>query len=359
MAKTLQNREKMLRISLYMAIASLILIGVGVFIALGAFTRDPYIVSEKTLYRITRDSNINLTFLLEPNEIYDTEILQPSDSIPIYLSLVRLLVVNYTYSLSQGSARGDIKISVLLVHPDGWAKRYYEAPINIGSRSASTELRLNLSSMAEFMVRLSKQVAAKQDMFTLRISVSGDTIISYQQFSRRDLLSQTVDLGVLIGYNKVEISGNQSLRSVFEEKSRSTEIARLMGMSVEAARNLSIALTSGGIALTLISVILRNTARRPEKPEEILESRYSQAIIEINGSEKSNTKYKNVIYIDKPEELIKLSRILEKPVLKECYVDEKCEYYIVDQDVAYILKPDTKGQSGAQQSSSASNEQKG
>ncbi len=83
------DRERLLRLSLLLAIASIILIGVGAFIAVGAFTREPYIVSEKTLYRITRVSELNLTFVLEPNEIYEGEVIQPDSSIPIYLSLVR------------------------------------------------------------------------------------------------------------------------------------------------------------------------------------------------------------------------------------------------------------------------------
>ncbi|HWQ16618.1 MAG TPA: DUF5305 family protein [Sulfolobales archaeon] len=332
------SREKILRLSLVLAIASIALIGIGAFMALGAFTREPYIVNEKTLYRITRVSELNLTFVLEPNEIYERDVIQPDGSIPIYLSLVRLLIVNYTYSLNQGTASGGMRINVLLIHPDGWVKRYYEIPINIDSRAASREFNLNLSDIVELMTRLSKQVMAKQDMFTLRIAVSGDTTILYEQYQRRDPLSHIMDLTVLVGYNKIEISGNQSMRSTFEEKNRSIETARLMGMSVEDARSISLALTTGGVALTLVSIIVRSSARKPERPEEILESRYSQAIVEVSSLNKHGGKHRNIIYIEKPEELIKLSKILEKPVLKECYDAGRCDYYIVDQDTAFMLK---------------------
>lgn len=345
MAKTSQNREKLLRISLYIMIASLVVIGIGAFIALGAFTREPYIVSERTIYRIDRVSDLNLTFLLEPNEIYETEILHPrsDETIPIYLSLVRILVVNYTYTLSQGSASGNIKISVLLLHPDGWVKKYYEIPISIGSSSASTAFQLNLSNITDLMARLSKQVMANQDMYTIRIAVSGDIDVSYQQYSKRDLLSHSIDLNVLVSRNKIELSGNQSLQNTFEERSKSIEVAKLMGMSVDTARSVSLAVTSGGLAIMLFSIILRSTMKKPEKPEEILEKRYSQVIVEVSAQMTHGNKYKYAIYIDKPEELIKLSRILEKPVLKECYEVGRCEYYIADQDTAYILRTSDQG----------------
>ncbi|PWV37337.1 MAG: hypothetical protein DJ555_02685 [Desulfurococcaceae archaeon] len=332
------DRERLLRLSLLLAIASIILIGVGAFIAVGAFTREPYIVSEKTLYRITRVSELNLTFVLEPNEIYEGEVIQPDSSIPIYLSLVRLLMVNYTYSLSQGVASGGMRVNVLLIHPDGWVKKYYETPINTDSRSVSKVFSLNLSDATELMIKLSKQVKAKQDMFTLRIVVDGDITISHQQYARRDSLSHALDLKVLVGYNKIEISGNQSMRSVFEEKSKSVETARLMGMSVDSARGVSLALTTGGVTLTLVSIVLRVNARKPERPEEILESRYSQAIVEVSSINMHSGNYRNIVYIEKPEELIKLSKILEKPVLKECYDTKKCDYYIMDQDTAFMLK---------------------
>lgn len=327
-----------MRLSLLLAIASMILIGVGAFIALGAFTREPYIVNERTLYKITRMSDLNLTFLLEPNEIYEKNVIQPNESLPIYLSLVRLLIVNYTYALSQGSASGGIMISVLLIHPDGWAKRYYEIPINIDSRSASRVFQLNISSITGLMMNLSRQVMAKQDMFIIRIVASGNTTISYQQYVRKDLLSHSLELKVLVGYNKIEFSGNQSIQSVFEEKGRSVEVARLMGMSVETARSISLALTSGGAVLLMFSIILRSAARRPERPEEILESRYSQAIVEVNSPKGYGSIYKNIVYIERPEELVKLSRILEKPILKECYGARRCEYYIADRDIVYTLK---------------------
>jgi hypothetical protein len=38
--------------------------------------------------------------------------------------------------------------------------------------------------------------------------------------------------------------------------------------------------------------------------------------------------------------MVKLSRLLEKPILKECLSRDKCGYYIVDHDITYRLKTD-------------------
>ncbi|MEM4485134.1 MAG: DUF5305 family protein [Sulfolobales archaeon] len=333
----MRDREKILRLSLFMALASIILIGVGVFIAFGAFAKEPYTVSERTLYRITRNSEFNLTFLLEPNEIYEENAIQLGGSTSVYLSLVRMLVVNYTYLVSQGSANGVINISVLLVHPEGWSKRYFETSIRVnGSSSASKLFQLNMSDVVDLMTRLSKQVKARYDTFTIRISATADMILSYQQYAREDMLSHSVDLNVLVGYNQIKFSGNQSMQNVFEEKKKIVEIVRLMGVDVDTARGISLLLASGGVALMLVSIYLRRSIKKPERPEEILESRYSQAIVEISNPR--GHVGRSIVYVEKPEELIKLSRLLERPVLKECYSDNMCEYYIVDRDIVYMLK---------------------
>ncbi|MEM1611114.1 MAG: DUF5305 family protein [Sulfolobales archaeon] len=334
------------RIGVYMLIASITMLSVGVFIAAGAFTRDPYVVSERTIYRVERISTFNLTFYLLPNEIYEEEILSPiPNSTPIYLSLVRELLINYTYVISQGSARGVIRISVLLIHPDGWSKRYLEIPIDVSSNRASESFSINLTGASELMTRLSKQVMARSDSYVIRISANIDTTLSIQQYSRRDLEVHSIELPVYIGYNKVDISGNLTSGRTFEDRERNIITAMVMGMPVGVARNISLGLTIAGVSLLAISIAFRSLATRARKPEEILERRFSQLIVEVGNSRLPLKGGKNIVYIEKPEELVKLSRMLEKPILRECLSREKCEYYIVDQDVTYMLRASEEGSS--------------
>jgi len=330
-------------------IASLALIAIGSFIAVGAFTREPYVVLERTLYRVERASLFNLTFLLHPNEIYEAEALTPApNSTPIYISLVREMVVNYTYTVSQGTARGRVAISVILAHPDGWSKKYLEVPVEISSGRASTTLSLNLTGLVELMARLSKQVMARSDTFTMRLVASIDTTIYLQQYSIRDQWVHTLELPVLVGYNRVEFSGGHISARTFEEKSRTSTPATIMGTTVENARSISIAISTAGVSLLASAALARLAIKRPSKPGEILERRYGQLIVEVGNSTATLKGHRNVIYIEKPEELVKLSRALEKPILKECVGGDTCEYYIVDQDVKYTLRSDSAPRGGAE-----------
>jgi len=173
----MKDNNKILKISSIALIISMAIIGVGAFLAIGAFTREPTISIERTLYRVERISSYNPTFLLEPNEIYETDVIQAAPSQPVYLSLVKLVIVNYTYAVSSGIASGSIRVATYLIHPDGWIKRFGETNIQINSSSASALIQLNINSTTELMARLSKQVMARSDLYTIRIVAIADTNI--------------------------------------------------------------------------------------------------------------------------------------------------------------------------------------
>lgn len=335
----MDGHEKIKRISMVIALISLAVIGFGAFIALGAFTREPIISSERTLYRFNRLSEYNLTYLLEPNEIYETEVIQQALSQPIYISLIKLLLINYTYSVSEGIARGGIRITIYLVHPDGWVKKYGERNIAIDSSRATVTIPLNINSTSDLMVRLSKQVMTRSDLYTIRITALADTNIYIGQHIRRDIMNHTIDLSVMIAANKISLEGNQtSIVNTYEEKTRITEVAKLIGgITVDTGRNIAIATTGAGVALLAASTILRIVTKKERREEEILENKYSGIIVEVARQTSLGIKQKK-IYIPKAEELVKLARLLEKPILKECLSRDRCEYYIVDQDTIYMLK---------------------
>jgi len=336
----MKDNNKILKISFIALIISMAIIGVGAFLAIGAFTREPTISIERTLYRVERIPSYNLTFLLEPNEIYETDVIQAAPSQPVYLSLVKLVIVNYTYAVSSGIASGSIRVATYLIHPDGWIKRFGETNIQINSSSASALIQLNINSTTELMARLSKQVMARSDLYTIRIVAIADTNIYISQYVRKDYTSHTIDLNILVGANKVALEGNQTTAIAYEEKTRRTEAAKLAGgITVETGRTIALAITGVGLALFTASMILRIVVGGAKRPDEILENKYSGIIVEIDKPTNLN-KSTNIVYISKVDEMVKLSRLLEKPILKECLSRNKCEYYIVDHDITYRLKTD-------------------
>lgn len=329
------KNKKYILLSILMLIA-LSLLTIGASLVVFTYTREPYIAMEKIIYGYTKDSRFLIRFILKPNQVYDLPILSAEDNIPIYLNLVDSIVLDYGYRIINLKTLGTLQVVVSLQHPDGWSKKYLESRINFND-SALHKVELSVHDIVSYMENICKQIGVKLSVFNISITSYVMNKIYLESNEYPDSHTHTVTLMFDLIRNRISVAGPLTQSFVVEEKTKIRLAQTLFGLSIENLRIAStLLLTTGGV---LIGVSAFTWFRFPDKdPIKEFESRYQNII--VSASRIPPLSGKNVVYLAKPEEIVKISRLLEKPIIKYIEQDnnqDRILYTVFDKESVYVF----------------------
>lgn len=312
----------------------------GLFVVF-AYTKEPYIVIQRILYSYTKNSVFSIQFVLKPNQVYDASILSAESNLPIYLNIVDAIDVNYRYRINDIKTSGVLLIIVSLKHPDGWSKKYLENKVNYND-NVSYKITLNIGDIVDYMEDICKHVGIKPTMFNISITSYVMSEIPLGTSVHTDNSTHTINLVVDLIRNRIGVSGPLAWTLPVEEKVEVYTIQTLFGLSIENLRTVSIFILSIGAILTSIStfVLFKTSGRSNKDMLKELESRYQNII--VSASRIPPLTEKNIVYLSKLEDIIKMSKLLEKPVIK--YVEQTnnnqdvVSYIVFDKESVYIFR---------------------
>ncbi|MEM4462803.1 MAG: DUF5305 family protein [Fervidicoccaceae archaeon] len=312
-------------------IISALLIIVGLALSIASYSKPEQLTKTTLLYNEFRESDFQIYLHFLPNEIYPSDYITFSTGVPIYASLVNEIVVNQTEKLSGGSFSGNATYTIALVHPDGWTKNYYLSSMNVtGMSSFSKTFVLNLSEVTSYMDYLSRQAGLRLTSYNISISSSGPAEILIGGYRATSVFSHELVIKVDLSRNRIEI-GTPLHYSANISKTNSTIIQNsISGMSVSTARTLSILISIAGTASLFLYVAVRES--RASSEQEKFEKKYGSII--IKGSTQNPLCTSTRIELKDPEELVKASKILERPIV----AGSEGEYIVNDRDICYVYK---------------------
>jgi len=317
-------------------VTTALLIAIAVTLASGiigvyAYMREPYIAKQITLYRYTKVSSYQIDFYMKPSNIYGDIIVSAESKTPIYLNLVNGINISYIYRVDNAKTAGTLRTVILLYHPDGWSKKYLDESIEFFEK-ALANIYIDMNSTVKTMDNLCKEVGLRLSTFNIVINTYIDSKTEIGSITKIDPYNHTITLKVDLTRNRIDVAGNLLLTTPIEEKKTIYEKQYIFGVDVEGMRTAStISIASGAIATaTLLIIKTRFTGK--EDPLKKFESRYRDIIVEVKNIPEKST----LIYVSKPEELVKIARLLETPIHR--VVDNNTvRYYVIAEDKVYTF----------------------
>lgn len=313
--------------------SSIIFFAIGGVLGVIAFASEPYYTKEETLYSYTKTSEITISLLLKPNEVYENTavVLTPTNN--TYLSLVEGIIVNHMFRVAGGVFAGDYVLTISLSNPDGWSKKYFSLTNKFNSSTYSRFISINISEIITYMENICKQISEKITQFDIVIEVSIGGYAKTGHYSRSDQLLHRVVVRIDVLINRVFVRGDlvQNVRT--DEKSSIQEANYFLGFPITFMRTFSLVIASAG-SMEFIAYILVWIRTKNVDVVKDFESKYreliveSKDIIELAG---------NNICVASLEELVKVARLLEKPIIKT-YKDDIVYYVVSDKDLRYVFE---------------------
>ena len=330
------SRKLLRTLNTSLLIASLIMVSLAGVIGYAAFTKKPYIVKEYTLFSIKRRSEYSLKFLLTPNEVFGEE-LSYDPKTPIYLSIVKFIHINYSLDYRNATASGNLNMTVNVVHPDGWSKTYLLISKSFNNTSRIIgELKLNLSRLLMFMNNLTSELGLKPTPFDVIVDTSVKSRLKVGSRVVMDPFTHSITLAIDTRNNKVVVKGNLSNSATISRKISKTKELNIVGFNINTLRLVSVILAVVGISLLTTSTFLLMRLRSFNTVEKF-EKKYSDILVTTDSIPKGSNVTK--ISLSNLEELAKLARLLERPILKlQPSNGDELQYFIVDRDVVYVVK---------------------
>lgn len=314
--------------------ASIVLVLLAGALGFYAYSQDPYLVEEVMVTRASAVSRYNITFNLEQNDIFGTR-LSYNGSLPIYLSLLQGAEIWHSFSISQGSATGSRTLSIYLAHPDGWAKTLLKISDTFSEKSSITlPIQLNISETLLLMESLVKQIGGRLTEYDIIISTVVEYTATIESETRSGSINHTVALNIDVARNRVAVKGNPREYEPHIVTVRRELPVTLFGLSIEGLRVATPILGIAGVALLSTYIVAFVRARESNSIAK-LESRYRDIIVE--GSKLPESPAGGVVALKSLEELVKVARILERPIVKVVF-NSNTVYYIVDRGTTYVVE---------------------
>lgn len=315
-------------------LASVILLTFTGAMGFYAYSQKPYIVEEYPVARASAVSEYSLMFELAPNDIYGTTLPYEGKKLPVYLSLLREVVIQHFFRMLHTPASGNYSIEVVLVHPDGWSKTYSRKSEVFSNKSlVASVTRLNITETHLLMRNLAEQADIRLTAYSINITTSIYYSVNLDSETRRDSITHTVALGVDFFRGLMEVRGGlreSKSMSVFKERTIPVVFA---GLTIETLRIIAPVLGVAGVALLSTYMYILTRVEKTHTTAK-LERKYKDIIVEsIKPPEFSSM---DVVALKDIEELAKAARILEKPIVKTSL--DKTVYYLVDRKTAYIVE---------------------
>ena len=314
--------------ALLIAMAITLLSGViGVY----SYMREPYRAMQITLYSYTKVSRYQVNFYMKPNNIYGDIVISADTKIPIYLNLVNDINISYIYRAINAKTYGTLRTVILLLHPDGWSKKYFDNFTEF-SEKAATNIYIDLNSTIKTMDSLCKEAGLRLSTFSIVITTYIDAKTEIGSVTKVDTYNHSITLGIDLTRNRIDVAGNLQLTTPVEEKKTLYEKQEVFGVDIESARISSTIATALGSIATATLLVTKARIAEKENPLKRFESRYRNIIIEVKNMPEKLT----LIQVSKPEELAKIARLLETPIHKVVN-DSTVKYYVIDKDKIYTL----------------------
>lgn len=315
-------------------ISSVALIVFAALVGIYAYSREPYITVDALAARSDITSTYGLVFNLRPNDVFGTKLVFRGGDVPIYLAPLEGATVSYSIRLSRGIFSGTYTIRVAVQHPDGWSKSLWEYNGNFSMASqVSKSLELNISEITYTMERLSGQIGIRLTTFDIVIASYSDYTVSLGAESRSESLEHSLTLTIDLIRNRVFVKGNTESSRTVEIRYTKTIPVYVLGLPLDLARTVTPIV--GALGIGLLSVYIAIYMK--EITEDVvarLEKKYRDIIVE---GAKPPTLLGEVIEIKDLEELAKVARVLEKPIIKIPMESGGIEYFIVDKNTAYMV----------------------
>lgn len=317
-------------------IASIVLIVLAGVVGSYAYSREPYIVEDYVAARADAVSEYGITFELAPNDIYGTTLSYDGKKLPVYLSLLRNVVVRHSFRLLYGHASGNYSLEITLVHPDGWSKVFSQTSRAFsGEPALSSVAQLNITETRLLMESLAKQAGTRLTAYNINITAKISYTATVGSEKRGDSIAHTVILNLDISRGLAEVRGGLKENKPIIIPGRRAVPVVLAGFTVDTLRTTVPVLGLAGVVLlsayTYLSV---KTEKTPSIAE--LERKYRDILVE--GAAPPEFSSMDVVVLKNIEELVKVARILEKPVVKASSGLDKVVYYIVDKKTVYVVE---------------------
>lgn len=320
-------------ISRILLISSIILLAIGGILGVIAFANEPYYVKEVTLHSYTKNSEVSIILLLKPNDIYEKTAIALTPSNSTYLSLVEEINVNHMLKVAGGVFVGDYSLTISLSHPDGWIKRYFSIMGRINGSTYSQSTSLNIDEIITYMESLCKQISVKVTQFDIVIEAIIQGYVKTNRYSRSDQLTHKVVIPIDLLINRISVRGDLVQNVKTDEKSSIQEVNYLLGFPTTFMRTSSLVTASIGFIVFLTYISMYVKIRKIDVVKDF-ESRYRELLVE---SKNMAELAENSIYVSSLEELVKIARLLEKPIIK-IREDDTLYYIVLDKDIKYAFE---------------------
>lgn len=324
-------------------LAMIVVSVVGAMLGFYAYSREPYIEVEKPLYRYVRESAYSIQIALKPNRVYGTQTLQLEEgkTLPIYLNLVDNISISYSFSVENANTTGTLQLLVLLKHPHGWSVKYIELMDDFANKASQT-LSIDLDEAIAYMEDLCREVGLKLTVFNISIVSFFSGKVRVGSVTRSDSFVHGVSLLADLSRNRIEFSGPLSQKAPVEEKRTVYIQQTIFGIGVDMLRIASPIITSVGAVATAVLAIVRLRIS-PRDPVKDFESKYRALIVSASHVQGAGNR---VVKVSSPEEIVKTSRLLEKPIIKHVEAGGgnpgKVAYMVIDRDATYVYELNTQ-----------------
>ncbi|MEM1644570.1 MAG: hypothetical protein QXL96_01660 [Ignisphaera sp.] len=317
-------------------ITSVMFLSLGGALGFIVFATEPYYTKELTLYSYTKNSEITIALLLKPNNIYEktTVILTPTNN--TYLNLVEGININHMFKVAEGVLIGDYSLIISLSHPDGWSKNYFSITDKINSSIYRRSISINISEIIMYIENICKQISEKVTQFDIVIEVSIRGYVKTSNHSISDQLLHRVEVRIDLLINRIFVRGDLIQNARTDEKSSIQEINYFLGFPITFMRTFSLVIASAG-SIEFIAYILMRIKTKNVDVIKGFEFKYRELIAESKDIIELTEDNINNVYVSSLEELVKIARLLEKPIIKT-YKNNLVYYVITDKDLRYIFE---------------------
>ncbi len=328
--------------SLYLALmfVSLMAFIFGVVMGIASFSREPSLEVKRTVELYSYTSIFDVDYILRPNALFNESKVDSRSYKFMYISLVRYIEVNHTFTtIGAGSVNGNVRIIVSVSHPDGWAKEYKRFEVPLSREITSTAFTINLSDVLRLMDALTRDIEISYDNFRLVIEAFVVADVSVGNRVDRLYVPHPITLNVKSSANRIVGPANLTVEDTETQSYVEKKPVYMLGMDIEFARGISlliVALSAVGIAFSSLK------ARSPPSPlRPILrsEAKYKALIVEASDSPVLSSSY-YIVELSSLDELAKVARLLERPILKYRPREKPDEYIyaIHDKEYTYIYR---------------------
>jgi hypothetical protein len=324
--------------------ASMVFLIAASLLAIQAYSRTDYLRSTNTLYSYTHTVNYDYIAKLNPNTIYNTTEVGPGNE--LFFNMVKALDISLIYSVSNAVVTdGLADIDLILESGTGWTKTISSESLRFNGSGFSHKLLINLTEITNLVKQISSETRTSIQTYQInlvtsikpKVKTSNNEVVN-------DSFSATLPIKVDMTRNKITVGELEAsdIRSKDVERVWKNYYTFLATLPVSMWKQITPVVVAVSLATFLVSLY---TLRKLIKPDEIarLEKKYKNIIVDAIETP-LNTAREAIIPVEvgSLDELIRLSNIFEKPILRRANVVNGIDksivtYFLIDGHTVYFF----------------------